>query len=317
MIGSAVGKTTSMRYTLITLLVGSLCFVDGASISAQEAGTKRALLLCGLTGEDEFKEQFVDSVSRIRSALMDRFRFDAANIRVQFGRSEEEPALSEFPNAGRTTREEIAAEAKRLVEDAQETDSTWVFVIGHAYFDGRTSFFNIPDRDIAHDQFGRLFKDLKGQATFFICTPVSGYYIKGLSGTNRVVITATDADLETNGSVFHTALAKAMTEISQATESDLDKNGVVSLLDLFLKTTQNLSDLYLENDPPLIATEHPLLDDDGDGRGSELQIDYLTIAQGGRSDAKRRRNIRKFKDGKLAARWDLNLNSRQASSTAQ
>lgn len=69
-----------------------------------------------------------------------------------------------------------------------------------------------------------------------------------------------------------------MTKISKQPGSDLDKDGIVSMLDLYIKATQNLSDLYLKNDPPLIATEHPQLDDNGDGRGSELQVDYLTVS---------------------------------------
>ena len=40
---------------------------------------------------------------------------------------------------------------------------------------------------------------------------------------------------------------------------------------------------YLERE--LLATEHPLLDDNGDGRGTELQIDYLTAEQRGRMKA--------------------------------
>ena len=103
--------------------------------------------------------------------------------------------------------------------------------------------------------------------------------------------------------------ANALNEIEPDTSFDLDKNGVVSLLDLYIKATQNLADLYLDNDPPLIATEHPQLDDNGDGRGSELQVDYLTIAQGGRSDAKRKRNFRRFKDGQVAARIALEFRS--------
>jgi len=72
-----------------------------------------------------------------------------------------------------------------------------------------------------------------------------------------------------------------------------------------------LSDLYLDNDPPLIATEHPQLDDNGDG--SELQIDYLTVVQGGRSDATRKRIFRKFKDGPVSATIPLTFElSKQA-----
>ena len=183
-----------------------------------------------------------------------------------------------------------------------DEDLAWIFVIGHSYYDGKSAHLNIPDTDITHRQFAKLFEPLDGgQVVFFLCTPVSGFYIKELSRTNRIIITSTEADAETNASIFHSALSEALSEIEPKADFDLDKNGKVSLLDLYLKSNQRLADTYLNNDPPLIATEHPQLDDNGDGRGSELQIDYLTIEQGGRSDAKKRRHFRTFKDGAVAA----------------
>ncbi len=297
-----------LRQTVVALALLSVLTHSGRVYSADElAGTRRALIICGLSGNQEFREQFVESVSQIRAALTERFGFAEENVRIQFGRSDEEPELEAFPSAGRATREEIAAEAKTLVTNTENADIAWIFVIGHSFFDNRTVFLNIPDADISHRQFSKLFEQLGGRSVFFICTPVSGFYIKYLSKPNRIVMTSTEADVETNASIFHTALAKTLTEIEPESAFDQDRNGVVSLLDLYIKATQNLSDLYLDNDPPLIATEHPQLDDNGDGRGSELQVDYLTIEQGGRSDAKRKRNFRRFKDGQVAAKISLDL----------
>ncbi len=296
--------------------------VRSADVAAPGKTTRRALIISGLPGDEVYEEQFTQSVTEIRTSLIERFGFAEGNIRVQFARPydddddvatqqtskdpKDEEQLS-FLIAGNATREEIAAEAKRLRAAVQENDVTWVFVIGQAYYDGRNVFLNVPDTDLNHKQFGSLFAKLKGQSTFFISTPASGFYIKPLSKKNRVVITSASADAETNGSVFHQALARTMTEITSAEESDIDGNGNASVLDLYIKTVQNMTDIYYENETPLIPTEHPLLDDDGDGRGSELQIDYLTMAQGGRSDSKRKRRLRKFKDGKFAAALALSI----------
>ena len=48
------------------------------------------------------------------------------------------------------------------------------------------------------------------------------------------------------------------------------------------RKTLSLGD-YLKDE--FLPTEHALLDDNGDGRGTEVQIDYLTEAQGGRAKA--------------------------------
>ena len=292
----------ALIFILTVLAMLRICPANAAPDAQRTSGVRRALIVCGLSGDEEHREMFVESVARIHTALTERFGFDATNIRIQFGRSEDEVELDEFPSAGRATREEIAADAKNLVQQTTAQDTAWVFVIGHSYFDGRTVFLNIPDTDLTHHQFTKLFEKLDGkQSVFFICTPVSGFYIKGLSKPNRIVMTSTEADAETNASIYHASLAKTLGEIKLGTGFDLDKNGTVSLLDLYIRSTQNMADAYLRNDPPLIATEHPQLDDNGDGRGSELQIDYLTVEQGGRSDSKRKRNLRKFKDGKVAA----------------
>ena len=59
------------------------------------------------------------------------------------------------------------------------------------------------------------------------------------------------------------------------------EDGTISLFDLYVTVARNLAQSYLERE--LLATEHPLLDDSGDGRGTEVQIDFLTEEQGGRA----------------------------------
>jgi len=279
-----------------------------ALTSVVDAGTQRALIVVGLPGNEEFHERFIESTTLIHNALVNRFGFEKEDVRILFGQAEGAVEIETFPVSGRSTLEEIAEASKALSAEVTADDQAWVFVIGHSYWDGRTSHFNIPDRDITHEQLSKSFANLGGeQSVFFICAPASGPYIKALSKPNRIVITATEVAGETNASHYHSAVAKTMMEIGEGPEFDLDKDGVVSVLDLYVKSTQTLADMYLDNEPALIATEHPLLDDNGDGSGSELQIDYLTKRQGGRSDSKRKRRLRKFKDGAIAAKVPLPL----------
>ena len=267
------------------------------------ATVKRALIICGLPGNEEYKEIFTESVTKIRAALTDRFGFKSENVRVQLGTHEEQPE-PKGSASGRATRKEIFAEAKTLVEKTSANDLAWVFVISHAYFDGKSVFLNVPDTDISHVEFAESFKGLGGKNTaFFICAPVSGYFIKGLSKPGRVVITSSERDYETNGSIFQTHLANALTEISSDPKFDFDNNGKVSLVDLYIKTTRDLVNAYITNDPPLYPTEHPNFDDNGDGKGSELQVNFLTPQQGGRMGSKRRK--RKMSDGQIAAEVPL------------
>jgi hypothetical protein len=53
-------------------------------------------------------------------------------------------------------------------------------------------------------------------------------------------------------------------------------------------------------DEQLLSTEHAQLDDNGDRRSSELQLDYLTVEEGGRDNEGIRPKIRPEGDGALA-----------------
>jgi hypothetical protein len=54
-------------------------------------------------------------------------------------------------------------------------------------------------------------------------------------------------------------------------------------LDVYLWTARETAKEYLPN--MLLATEHSLLDDNGDGRGTELQANYLPEELGGKLKA--------------------------------
>jgi cyclophilin family peptidyl-prolyl cis-trans isomerase len=239
----------------------------------------------------------------IRSALIEKFGFEESNIRIQFGRDEEDPEPDQWKTDGRATKDELLKEAEQLVANTTDDDTAWVFLLGHTYYDGSTVFFNVPDIDIQHQEFTSSFEKLKGSSVFFICTPASGHFIKGLSQKNRIVITATEAEWETNGSIFHIHLSKTLASILPTPEFDCDDDGTVTLVDLYIKTTRDMVDAYLGGETPLYPTEHPNFDDNGDGKGSELQANFLTPEQGGQMGTKRRKQS--HKDGALASQNPL------------
>jgi hypothetical protein len=102
---------------------------------------------------------------------------------------------------------------------------------------------------------------------------VSGFYHKSLAAQGRVVITATEPDLEVNETLFPQHLAKTLAEPPPFKDLDVDEDGRLTLLDAYLYTTQKVADEYLVG--MLLATEHALLDDTGDGKAAEIQANYL------------------------------------------
>ena len=62
---------------------------------------------------------------------------------------------------------------------------------------------------------------------------------------------------------------------------DRDKDGQISVFELYLAVVADVMKRYVDAED--LPTEHARLDDNGDGRGSELQEDYLPPELGGRS----------------------------------
>ena len=77
-----------------------------------------------------------------------------------------------------------------------------------------------------------------------------------------MVITATKSGYETNFARFGQYLAEAIAD----PHADLDKDGQVSLLEAFLTASSRVDEYYRTHSQ--LATEHALLDDNGDKLGT-------------------------------------------------
>lgn len=252
-----------------------------AAAPARETGTRRALVICGLSGDEPHHALFAETLARLRTGLTTRLGIASDQIRILFG---DEPLATDAPeirDAGRSTREAIEQAVSEIRQALTANDSLWIIVLGHSHYDGTHTWLNLPGPDMHEGEFARLFHGLSvAEQVFVICTPTSGFCIKPLSARGRVVISATEADWETNETEFPRQLAGVLTDEIPLEELDADTDGKLTLFDLYLTVNRRLAQSYLERE--LLATEHPRLDDNGDGRGSDLQIDYLTEDQGGR-----------------------------------
>jgi hypothetical protein len=91
----------------------------------------------------------------------------------------------------------------------------------------------------------------------------SAPFLSLLSGTNRVIITATRSGNEQYFTRFGVRFAEALTDQS----ADLDKDHQVSLLEAFITGSRRTSEFY--DQEGRVVTEHALLDDNGDGLGTQ------------------------------------------------
>ncbi|MBB5031602.1 hypothetical protein [Prosthecobacter vanneervenii] len=164
---------------------------------------------------------------------------------------------------GEKTTEDLA----QTLATADATHSLWLVLIGHGTFDGRDAKFNAEGPDLDVKQLAGWLKPLKQEIAVIHTASSSGGFLKALSGKGRIVITSTKSPDE----VFYARFGEHFAEaIGGLPEADLDQDKQVSLLEAFRHASKTVA-LFYENEGRL-ATEHALLEDNGDGIGTRSEV---------------------------------------------
>ena len=184
------------------------------------------------------------------------------------------PAEGDQKVTGRATKDEVAKALQGFGARAGADDVVFVVLIGHGSYDGRAAKFNMPGPDMTAADFNALFAKLPTKQIVFVNTAsASGPMVAELSGASRTVVTATRSGAEQYATLFGGFFIDAL--VSEA--ADNDKNKRVSVLEAFLFAKAEVTKAYEREG--LLATEHALLDDNGDKDGSQ---DPAATAKDGR-----------------------------------
>ena len=176
----------------------------------------------------------------------------------------DQPAEGDKKVTGRATREEVTKALESFARQAGPDDVVFITLIGHGSFDGRAAKFNMPGPDMGPADFAPLLGKLKSKQIVFVNTAsASGPFVEVLSGPGRTVVTATRNGAEHYATLFGGHFVEALG--SEA--ADADKNRRVSVLEAFLFAKAEVARAYEREG--LLATEHAVLDDNGDKEGSQ------------------------------------------------
>jgi len=214
---------------------------------------KHVLIINGPGGEAAYAHQFEEWTEQLRSSLAERFGFDRRNIRV----------LSEKGDA-RATAEEVKKTFATLKSELDANNVLFVFLIGHGSFDGKEAKFNLVGPDLSAAEYNVLLSSLPTRrVVIFNMASASGEFIKSLAAKGRIVITATRNGQETNATRFAGFFISAL----NAADADTDQDGHTSVLEAFIYANRLTGDFYKR--AGRLASEHALLDDNGDGVGHD------------------------------------------------
>ena len=164
-----------------------------------------------------------------------------------------------------------ALEESLAKEERKGPDPLWLVFIGHGTFDGKRAKFNLHGPDLQASELAVWLKGFQRPLVIINSSSSSAPFLKALSGNGRIVITATRSGFEQNFCRLGGFLASALGDLS----ADLDKDGQVSLLEAWLVAGKRTADFYKE--AGRLATEHSLLDDNGDAKGT--QTDWFSGLQ--------------------------------------
>jgi hypothetical protein len=144
----------------------------------------------------------------------------------------------------------------------QGTEPLWLVLMGHGTFDGREAKFNLRGPDVSAEEMRHWLEPFRRPLVILHTGSASAPFLKALSGPDRVVVSATRSGFEQNYARFGEYVAEAITN----PDSDLDQDGQVSVLEAFLAAARRTAEFYQTEGR--LATEHALLDDNGDGLGT-------------------------------------------------
>jgi hypothetical protein len=242
-----------VRTRVIALFVASL--VLAAPAAAQNV---HLLVVVGLAGDPEHAELF----QRWASSLVDGAtgRLGIAQDHVVY--LSDQPEKDAKRTTGKSTQQEIQRAFATLAKNAKDDDVVFVVLIGHGTFDGKTAKFNLPGPDMTAGDFAPLLKSLPSRHVVFVNTASSsGPFLEELAGPGRTIVTATRTGAERFATLFGGYFVDALFSDS----ADADKNHRISVLEAFDAAKLGVARAYEQEG--VMLTEHPLLDDSGEGKG--------------------------------------------------
>lgn len=153
---------------------------------------------------------------------------------------------------------------KSLIEAERREGASelWLVLLGHGTSDGKEPKFNLRGDDLAVSEIVDWLRPIQRPVVAVCGFSASGAWLKPLSAPGRVVVTATRSGSENNYARFGGYLAQSIADPA----ADMDKDGETSLLESWLVAARKTADFYKEEGR--LATEHSLLDDNGDGLGT-------------------------------------------------
>jgi hypothetical protein len=294
------------RVLLLSALLGALLSGQESAPESPAGPVMHYLTIAGLGGEPEYEERFSGWAKDADKTLKGS---RARSVVTLFGAAATRQAI----------REHLAA----LARQAGPEDGLVIMLIGHGTFDGHDYRFNLPGPDITGAELAALLEPVPARRQLVVnMTSASGAALQQLARKDRVVISATKSGTEKNATVF----ARYWVEALRDPAADTDHNEAVTALEAYRYAVRKTAAFY--ETQKRLATEHPLLEDTGEGEGARepspengrgiLAANYTIVRFGAAQEAARDPEKQKLYARKEELEQEIdNLKYRKAALPAQ
>lgn len=223
----------------------SLLILLTASVVRAESDLK-IILVVGSGGTESYTKEFAET------AALWIYGSKQGDAMIEIIGLDQKPA--DAPEDGELLKQSLAKE---------KSPELWLVLIGHGTFDQREVKFNLRGPDLTDAEIAAALEPYAGTLSVVNTASASGSFVRTLSKPGRVVITSTKNEAELSYTRFGRHFAEA---ISGKADADRDNDDQVSLLEAFLHASGEVAEFYKSENR--IATEHALIDDNGDSLGS-------------------------------------------------
>lgn len=261
-----------MMLRLLSALLSTIISVAALAQSAGEDGeaqsyfrnqadsTKFMMVIAGAAASEEIRQRFRNWAFSLQDILVEQYAYEPDNVILLL--DDGSTGNNQEPAAGSSRRDDIEQHMLDLQERSSPGDQLSIFLIGHGSGSatGSEAKLNIVGPDITGTEFAGLLEGFRDQDLIVINTSSASFeFTEQLAAIGRVLISATRSRAERFDPMFAGYFIEALAD----RKGDRDKNNRVSVLEAFNYARQMVDVWY--GDQGRLATEHAVLDDNGDG----------------------------------------------------
>jgi hypothetical protein len=244
-----------------------VCVAGLLSIVRVDAAERYAVIISGAAGGAEHAEQHAQWRTKLSSALTERMQIPADHVLVLADVVSERQAGKPPGDSVQTaTRDNVRALFARLGRTLTREDVLFVVLFGHSTFDGVDAKFNLVGPDLEASEWKTAVAPVTARLVFVNTTGASAPFLGRLAGEGRIVMTATDKESQK----YETVFPKYFVEAFSDAETDLDKDGRISMWEAFARASAAVKQYYRQRGQ--LSVERPVLDDTGDGVGNDAAV---------------------------------------------